>query len=393
MKSFALNCLALAFSLILIEFGSFIFFTVSKDRFTFYDLSRYLLKPDELERVSKVYDRDLGWFHRFDSPFGERPRSVDYQSPLISTFGDSYTYGGQVDHQYTYQTYLSELLQADVYNFGVSAYGTGQAYLRFLRDYPKVKTKIVVLGFITENINRVVSVYRRFYYPPTGGPFTKPRFVLENKKLGLLKNPIQNKEDLRQLMELDFLPKVGEHDYWFNRSNYPLREFPYLRILFNKRMWMEGFYGKTKQGVSDIDARPWEDLWDDDPTRELFFAILDSFVRDARQKGAVPILMLLPRQREVASAFVGNYPNNAAKFNQFCEDRGYRCFDSITAFAKSVNSVAEANGHFFGHLTPKGNRLLAKVFYEYLDRQGILESEKPKVASDELKANRSKSKR
>src|SRR5688572_14659118 len=102
-----------------VEATSFAFFTTFRARFHFYDLDAYRLRPEEVARCRKAYDRELGWIYRFPTPFGERPRPRDYQKPLIATFGDSYTYGIDVRGRETFQVYLSDLLEADVYNFGV----------------------------------------------------------------------------------------------------------------------------------------------------------------------------------------------------------------------------------------------------------------------------------
>ena len=83
----------------------------------------------------------------------------------------------------TWQFYLSKLTKKNVLNFGNGAYGPDQALLRFNEEIQKVRTQVVALGLTTENIARVVNIYRKFYLINTGHPSTKPRFVFINRKL------------------------------------------------------------------------------------------------------------------------------------------------------------------------------------------------------------------
>jgi len=121
---------------------------------------------------------------------------------------------------------------------------------------------VAVSGLTTENINRIVNVYRPFYFSGTAGRSTKPRFILKNNKLNLLKNPIRSKEEIKKLGDIQFIQQIGEFDWWYNRDNYPILQFPYSKILFNKRMWIEAFYGSGNHKIDDMDPRPWENLWD-----------------------------------------------------------------------------------------------------------------------------------
>jgi hypothetical protein len=74
-----------------------------------------------------------------------------------------------------------------VANYGVEGYGTDQAYLRFQIN-KEDKSRIIILGFLTENIIRNVNQYRR---PRQGDKFTlKTRFILSNDgKLELISLP------------------------------------------------------------------------------------------------------------------------------------------------------------------------------------------------------------
>jgi hypothetical protein len=366
LKKMTFYAIIIALMVGVIEIVSYSFFNLFESRFTFFG-EKYSLKDDKLKFLVENYDAKLGWERRFDTPYQERPLVVSYNKPLIATFGDSFTHCDQVKDHETWQTYLSDLLKADVYNFGSSGHGTDQVYLKFLSHYPKIKTPIVTLGLITENINRIVNVYRPFYFPKTLLWFTKPRFKLVKDQLILLENPIKSTEEyLRKLREPKFIESLGKDDWWYGKDNYPQLQFPYLKILFNKRIWLEAYYGKGNQRVDDMSPRPWENLWKEKRATELMFKIMASFVQKAKSDMAKPILMVLPMKHEVISFFKKKtLPEKVSIILTHCQTKGYLCFETISALANSVNSVEEIETLYQGHVSPKGNRIIAKAFFDF----------------------------
>ena len=229
---FATGTIALV--LLVVELAACGFFHTQRDNYTFYDPAQYAVDDGALPKLREYYDLELGWKKPFPSEFGERPREEAYAESMMATFGDSYTYGDEVDDDETWQTYLSRSTRKNVFNFGNNGYGTDQAYLRFREDYPEVRTPLVTLGLTVDNIKRVVNVYRKFFYSKTGIPATKPRFMLEGGQLRLIENPIRGVDDLERLKDSRFLAEIGKNDLWFNRDDYPELSFPYTAILFNR---------------------------------------------------------------------------------------------------------------------------------------------------------------
>lgn len=143
----------------IIEGLAYLFFTTFANRFTLD--KRYTI---EARMLKNCFDAQLGW-------------DCVQQRPLSAT-ADGHFWGAEVARHQTWRTYLAALLKADIYNFGMTGYGTDQAYLKFLLHYPQVNTPLVSLGLILENINRIVKVYRPFYAPNSHLAFTKPRFKI-----------------------------------------------------------------------------------------------------------------------------------------------------------------------------------------------------------------------
>jgi hypothetical protein len=336
-----------------------------KQRFTFYDLHKYF-SDDKIytKGILMRYHPERGWDSAYPTEFGERPRSAAYDKSLISAFGDSYTYCAEVKDHETWEERLSALLQENVYNFGVGGYGTDQATLKFLSVFPNVRTPIVILGLATENINRIVNVYRPFYYEKTLVKLTKPRFVLKGDRLFLSPNPVPSLRRIKDLRNADFLKQLGRNDFWFNRDRYPELRFPYLKILFNRRIWREIIYGKK---ISDMSPRPYENLWEDKEASALMFKILESFATRAREYGAVPIVMISPSQAEVLEKFERRKDSAAEKkILDFCRERDILVFNSIQALANRVDSAGDVESFFSGHVSFKGNQIIAEALYDFL---------------------------
>src|SRR3954463_1030446 len=118
--------------------------------------------------LSYRYDAELGWvpvagsssdvtnaraIHAIHNSLGLRDEEfvLDAQ-PTIMFLGDSFVWGLDAEANERF----SELLKARITGFkilaaGVSGYGTDQEYLLLKKLWPKVKPKVVVLIFCTDN--------------------------------------------------------------------------------------------------------------------------------------------------------------------------------------------------------------------------------------------------
>lgn len=370
--SFGRMALLVIIPLVAMELLSFFFFSNLCSRFSFCATKTYTVSAEKIEKFKKAFDVDLGWKRKYPTPFGERPRRFKYDKTLMAVYGDSFTHCDQVKSRETWEEQLAQHLKQGVYNFGVGGYGTDQAYLRFKAEFPKIQTPIVGLGLITENINRLVNVYRPFYHEGTAGGLPKPRFTLNNGKLELIPNPIQSSDELRKLLDPSFVRTLGKNDWWYNRDNLPTLEFPYLRIFFNKRFWLELAYGSDGQEINDANPRPWNNLWEYAPARDIMFAVLDSFIEEAKALQVTPLILILPRRSEVFEKIEGKTPKDLAVLLQFCEKRGYLCFDGISAMARNARSQEHAKSFFRPHLSPRGNIIFARELHQFLLQKGLV---------------------
>lgn len=125
------------------------------------------------------YDPRLGWVPsagRFGRPgwswsvdetgLRHNGRPATLGGRCIVTVGDSFTFGDEVDDADTWPAQLEAILHERVLNAGVFAYGVDQAYLRAEKLLPVHEPRVVVLAFISNDIDRTeLSYYHRRWKP------------------------------------------------------------------------------------------------------------------------------------------------------------------------------------------------------------------------------------
>src|SRR5262249_9741422 len=153
----------------------------------------------------------------------------------------------------------------------VFGYGTDQALLRFEREFPKNRTPIAVLGFITVSIARNINGDRKFR---TGIPLTKPRFEFYVGDLRLINNPIRTVAELAQLQDR-------------YRGEEPQLRFPYSLNFFKSGFWVQLLASRHALGES-------EELWNNTTAVDLQFGLFERFHASATSYGAIPVILHLP---------------------------------------------------------------------------------------------------
>lgn len=284
-------------------------------------LSQLLLRIDDYlareEWATYIYDPLLGW-----APSPERvwpqgsgsysvnrdgiraPRDYSREPPpaslRIAVFGDSFTEGNEVADEHTWPRQLERRLneaglRAEVLNFGVSAYGMGQAYLRWRHLGKAFAPDIVLFGLQPENLKRNVNVFRQLLNP-AGMPFSKPRFARIDGELALLNAPALPPEELIATFE-----RFAEHPLARWEYHYQDREaaaqwwnFSWLANLLYA--WLDaddadpGVYAPGSEGG------------------DLGKAILSAFAADAEAAGSVFAVIHLPLRSHLIRRFEGRDP-------------------------------------------------------------------------------------
>ncbi|NDF27340.1 MAG: hypothetical protein EB153_07300 [Nitrosopumilaceae archaeon] len=191
---------------------------------------RPVLSEEGLRKFIPIgYDSELGWIRKPNTDGIEKSNDMeskwtingigaranpgfDDRQSTISCYGDSFTFCRQVNNNETWEHYLSELRDTNVKNFGVG-------------KYPKNKTEIVIIGVVPDTISRILSSWKHYY--EYGNTFAfKPRFVIKNEKLVLIKNIIDEESKFRSYER--FLPEIKKNDFFYkNKFRKEIIRFPY----------------------------------------------------------------------------------------------------------------------------------------------------------------------
>ena len=197
-----------------------------------------------------VFDPDLGWQvgknrHSLNGLYnssgsGERlSASVPEGAPVWATaFGDSFTHGDDVRDEETWVARLGDRGLPTV-NLGVPGYGVDQAWLRYRKLKDQIRSRVVLIGVMADNIARHVNRYRPFITPSERVFFVKPRFEMIDGRLRLLASPFRIRDDYARPPEAlrAALLDVGRKDRFFDPRFYettaldPSKLFRIIRTL------------------------------------------------------------------------------------------------------------------------------------------------------------------
>ena len=152
---------------------------------------RYIWNPDYLATGQEnrfVVDPLLGWTPP-STPgnilgiVSDTAYNPDFSKPSLLFYGDSFVYGAMlVPVPQRIPQLLDEFLSYySVYNYGVSACGVDQIFLRFRETHSAFQNPLIFFGILTEDMDRsILNVHSA----------PKPRFSLQNGELDLLNTPI-----------------------------------------------------------------------------------------------------------------------------------------------------------------------------------------------------------
>jgi len=298
-------------------------------------------------------------------PYGERLTCTSYKTTSIATYGDSFTYCANVKDDCTWQTLLAHRLNQNVLNFGVGGYGTDQAVLKHELQ-SQTAAKIAMLCILPENINRIVNIYRPFYTYNDPLRLTKPIFIRKDNHLVLLSNPLRRFEDVKKLDDKAFLNEFGKYDYWYQLDqNLPQLSFPWSVSLLHWRAPVFQQIGISLpwplHGLWWTPHYPWN-LFDEDYPFSVMRHVVDRFVVNARSRGSIPIIVIIPHKDFIQELMDYGF-SRAARLTDYLSAQKYPFIDVIQIMANMRPSRAQLERLYHGHATTEGNQLLADILY------------------------------
>lgn len=330
-------------------------------------------------------DWEIGWrpplSELAEAGYRRSPAGEGLATPCLALYGDSFTFGSEVELHEAWGNVLAERLGCRVDNYGVPGYGTDQAYLYFRRQHEQGRDQapVVVLSHLSENIARNITQNFAFLYDADIA--LKPRFVSAGDgDIRLIEMPHLTPgdydayvRDMRQFLRAEALLPAS--------SALAKRHlgFPHLLtvpgLFLYKRLWASLLSGAFK-------VPPWfAELYDPaHPSQALqvTHGILVAFAREAQRYGKRPLLFILPTARDLGY-FRRTGQWSYANLVTMLQASGaapvmnlgplllarVRDDDLCTYFCTQKTTGS-------GHYTVQGNRLLAEVVYDVIAQLGGL---------------------
>jgi hypothetical protein len=242
-------------------------------------------------------DEELVWPADPTAPPRDRSGAkfnADFPDPgraCVSAYGDSFVWGEEVLPADGWIEQLSRRIGCRIANYGVSGYGTDQAYLRF-RKTPSDEAPLVMLGiFPDENLARNVNQYRAFLGWPPQPSVLKGRFILDaGGQLSWIPRPRLGPEEVIGLHRTP--AAVVPHEYVLPDSrNGPVTPWsPYTLTLVRLALLpviQDALRGKPLSTDYFRDRHPSGAL-------PLTVALAEAFIREAERRGKRALVVILP---------------------------------------------------------------------------------------------------
>ena len=289
-------------------------------------------------------------------PDPDRPRAC------VSLYGDSFTWGEEVDNEHAWGNVLSKLLACRVANYGVGGYGTDQAYLRFhynVRDH----AKITLLVHLSENITRNVGQFRNLAVPVPQF-LLKPRFNLDGQgQLELVPMPVLSEKDY---VDVNRNPeKYFKHDFFVpgGLSGNQKMSFPFsLKMLraFKRFNIRNKFTGEPNYANYYRADHPAHGL-------QVTAAIIQRFHQEALSRGQEPIVAIFPTGYDL----VYYHKSRRWVYQPLMDDLRQRGINALNIGQEMMSRLGDRNPCAMytrceGHLNEAGNEMVAEIVFRYL---------------------------
>ena len=371
-----------------------------------------IISKDERPKLSKIglkkfihhgYDSELGWIRKPNTTNTEKNKNgeaswsinsigartnpeFESQKSTISCYGDSFTFCRQVNDNETWEHYLSKLEKTNVKNFGVGNYGVDQSILRLEREFTNNQTDVVILAVVPDTICRIVSSWKHYY--EYGNTFAfKPRFILKNDEIKIIKNIIdqQQKFDyyekyLAEIQKFDFFYKQKflkekiTFPYSFNIFRNMKRNFSILlwvtKIFFCRILGKDisDFEWESMKIIMDINLKWRLRLFQNTDVITLFQKILERFSKYGLNENFVSIFIFIPQKDDIE--FIKKNYHFYKNFIDIINGiNGIFFIDITEKFLKvsNLNELYSDDNQYGGHLSKHGNKLVAEIIYEQLE--------------------------
>ena len=307
---------------------------------------------------AQFFDAELGWVFKmtttaigytaFDARGARRTSAMPPDAGRrLAAYGDSFTFGESVADGETWPAYLAQMLGLPVDNYGVAGYGPDQALLRFERHLKEGRRPgTVFLGVLSENIARVVNVYRHFYVTTSETMNFKPVLQPIDVRSAWAASPLRTLDRRESLLAA--VAAARPNDFWatYNERR-PVPGFPFLAAAIDTLHYLA------------FRAVRWQDLWKMVEPRRRLRAVVHRFAETTGRYGVRPVVLMIPMGDDLRRRNDGkdwSYRELVSKLRDIYGSGSLVVVDPLE------NDFDPARFHlrpFAGHASPYGNRVLA----------------------------------
>ncbi len=297
----------------------------------------------------------------FEPRKGSRPR--------ILVFGDSYTAGDNCANEDRATDQLGRLLDAEVYNFGLSGSGTDQHLLLYREFGRAIEADLIVLCVQVDSIRRIQLSHRESIDRITRQRVLvpKPYFTLENGHMTLRHSPVP--KDRPPIGSVDPETLAGTRDLRDWRQVL-LQKWRKTTASLNLPPSVERLAARLRSGVYRLSGvQPYADFRSkESPGWQLMERITRQFAAE-----------VAPRPLLIVPIPTWEYYRHGAKpvyqeFFEGIEDRakGVHVIDVSSPLIRLPWATRQELAFRAGHFTPFGNLLVAEMMAAAIRGRGLL---------------------
>lgn len=318
----------------------------------------------------EVLDNNLGWRYRPGYQKGEdiinsqglrsgRNYALKPEAGVlrIAAFGDSFVYGNEVGTSDAWPSQMEEACpQLEVLNYGVGGYGVDQAYLRYASEGAQYAPDIVLIGFVSDDIRRLVNVYRRFI-DDREWPLFKPRYILESDELHLIPNPFPDASDyLKIVADPSLVTRVGRYDEWYQPVIY---ENPLYDLSSTIRLSVAVGTRIQRKYFNRYSIWEGERLSAHSEAFKIQVALFKKFADSVRYRHAQPQIVFFPTKDDIVGVRSGKVTAYALLALEL--DRlGIPYIDVMDGFSQKPQEAVDSWFMPGGHYSQRGNQIVSE---------------------------------
>ncbi len=325
--------------------------------------------PYQKIKVKKNFNKTL--FYKFTRE-GFRHIGSKHKNKF-AIFGDSFAFGSFVNDNSCWSSLVSKKVKKNFINYSVPNYGFDQSLLKYENKKLDKNIENIIIGVVPETISRIQNIWK--HYLEFGNIYGfKPRYIVKNNKLSLLKSPLQSKRDFKKIKQI--IEKCKNNDFFYKKKYLVfkfksiyfidfLKNFTFNISLFYFLIKYKNNYTKLNKSIFTLvykhNIKSANDLYTHPESKKLFEKLIFKFVKVAKKRNHRPIIIIFPQKYDLEL-----YKNKKNKFNDyFNKFKNKILIINLTEdFSKINYSKFFQDDKYGGHLNEKGNVFVANKILE-----------------------------